>query len=543
MKILLLSILLEKNAILTEEIGLCSIAAYLEKEGCEVYLDNTTRTYIDYQKIIDLSPDIIAIPMYSTTEKIIYDVCSDIKKALPKCKFIIGGYWPTLYAKELLGKYPIYDYAVIGEGEISFTNLIKAIENGKNLADVKGIAYRSDNVIKVTEREKLIKDLDTLPFPKRDLLENNKLKYAYISTSRGCIANCTFCWHQKFWNTNKNNRWRGRSPENIIEEIKQIVEKYNVNRFWFIDDSFEDSNDKSLDRMMKICQLIIEEELNITFETYFRAEVYRNLSTDKIDLLIKAGLVGVIIGIESGNISDLKLYNKVATLEDNYKVVEFFRSHGIAVDIGFINFNPYSTVGKLRENIKYLEKTKFASVLYYLVERCGITEFSSIYYKIKQDGLLIKEEEIGCYAYNYVDEKIGKLSDYLYYKYHANENSKVYFYAKKIGSVIREEFKLIYYIKRNFISNLEVVNSIKKHEQKYWNLLNEINGNNAIFFNEMLDLVEVGWNYKKAEEISEKYLSLDYVKGISDQLEKNRIHLYIELKHLGIDPDSYFNFV
>lgn len=537
-KTLLLSVLTEKNAIITEEIGICSIAAYLRKENFDVELINSSRKYLDLERIYEMKPDLIGLPVYSTTEKVVYEVCKKIKEKVPNTKICFGAYWPTLCGDILMEKYPMVDFIIKGEGEIVFKNLVTAMENDSGYSNVKGLLYRDGDKIIENEREALIEDLDSLPFPERDLLRNNMLKYAYISTSRGCKANCSFCWHNDFWGTNGKNQWRGRSPENVVREVKQIVDEYNVNRFWFIDDSFEDCNKSCPNRMWEIAEKIIENNLHISYETYFRAEVYKQFDEKKIKLLKDSGFVGTIFGIESGNAEDLKLYNKPATAEDNYNTIKYFRDNDIAIDIGFINFNPYSTIKRLSENVDYLEKTCFASVLYYLVERCGITKFSNIYYKVKGDGLIINDDIDSCHSYRYVDEDVGKLSVYLYFKYHENENSKEYFYSKKIGSYIREEFKLLNHIKRQFP---EFLSTIKAHEDYAWEVLHKVNKNNAKCFRELLSMTEGGWNKDKADKITEEYWNLKYFKSTSDDLERNRLSLYLKLNKAGIEPQQYFN--
>lgn len=537
-KTLLLSVLTEKNAIITEEIGICSIAAYLRKENFDVELVNSSRKYLDLERIYEMKPDLVGFPVYSTTEKIVYEVCKKIKEKLPDTLICFGGYWPTLCAENLMQKYPMVDFIIKGEGEVVFKNLLTVLENEGDLGDVKGLVYRKNYEICENEREKLIEDLDSLPFAERDLLRNNMLKYAYISTSRGCKANCSFCWHNQFWGTTPKNQWRGRSTDNVVKEIKHIVDEYKVNRFWFIDDSFEDCNSTCPNRMWEIAEKIIANNLNISYETYFRSEVYKLFDDKKMKLMKDSGFVGTIFGIESGNQEDLKLYNKIASAEDNYNTIKYFRDNDIAIDIGFINFNPYSTFKKLNENIDYLEKTYFASVLYYIVERCGITKFSNIYYKVKGDGLLIEDNINNCHSYRYINENIGKLSDYLYYGYHENENSKEYFYSKKIGSYIREEFKLLNHIKRQFP---EVADMIRKHEDMAWETLHKINKSNSQCFRELLSMTEDGWNRDKADKITNEYLNLNYLKSNSDELEKNRLSLYLKLDKKGIQPNQYFN--
>lgn len=541
-KILLLSVLTEKNAIITEELGICSIASFLEQDGFQVALVNSTRSYLDMEKIYETKADIIGVPMYSTTEKVVVEVCTKIKKNNPNITIVMGGYWPTLYGKQLMETYDIFDFAIMGEGEIPFRDLSNAIENKTDTSNIKSLIYRNSDCVVQNERGSVVENLDTLPFPRRDLLENSKLKYAYISTSRGCMANCNFCWNRKFWNPADKSYWRGRSPENIIKEIKHLIDAYGVNRYWFIDSSFEDSKNGTPDRMWAIAQKIIDEKLNITYETYFRSEVYKKFSPEKMELMKKSGLVGVIFGTEAGNADDLRLYGKIATVEDNLNSIKYFRENNIAIDIGFINFNPYSTFENLRKNADFLEETVYASVLYYFVERCQITEFSALYYKVKNDGLLLPTDKMGCYEYKFINEDIGRLSEYLYNKYHGNEDSIAYFYAKKIGSIIREEFKILSYLKRNFgIHNDKIMKAIEKNEETAWNLLREINSINADCFRQLLDMTESKWNENEAEKITEESWSLQNIKEMSDKLEKNRLSLYMNLNKLGLSPTNYFN--
>lgn len=541
-KTLLVSVLMEKNSIISEEIGICSIAAYLESKGCDVKVINSTRNYLCFEDIYQYEPDIIGFPVYSTTEKIVGEIAAKIKEHLPSVKICYGGYWPTLNYTYLLKKYPQVDYIIQGEGEIAFYNLIKALENGTEIRSVKSLVFRDKEQYIANEREPLISDLDALPFPKRSLLKNNMLRYAYVSTSRGCNANCSFCWHRKFWGSGKNNLWRGRSVDSIIEELHQLVDKYHIDRFWFIDDSFEDCPQHDSSRMWEIAKRIIDEGFNISYETYMRSEVHRILDDEKMMLLKDSGFVGVIFGTESGNKEDLKLYNKIATVEDNLKSIELFRKHDIAVDIGFINFNPYSTIDNLYNNVKFLFKTEFGSVLYYFVERCGITRFSAIYNRVKKDGLLIEDKDSECHSYRYVNEDVGELSNFLYYRYHENDSSKEYFYAKKIGSYIREEFKLLNHIKRYYRNRYDIISCIHASEQIAWELLHEVCQSNTQWFIDLLTMLEHGWDRDKAEKISEQYLNLSKLKGYSDKLEQNRLGLYLKLNKLGVAPSEYFNF-
>jgi anaerobic magnesium-protoporphyrin IX monomethyl ester cyclase len=161
-------------------------------------------------------------------------------------------------------------------------------------------------------------------------LYSNKIKTASIFTSRGCTRNCSFCLSRDFW-----KKWRGRNPELVAAEINEIVEKTNIRRFIFQDNSFEDPGfDK--ERMKNIAHFIKQLPKKITFYTMMRAEAYKVLDTETIEDLKEAGWASVLLGIEAGNDADLKLFNKTATLDDNYKSIRYFRNNGIRPYIGFM---------------------------------------------------------------------------------------------------------------------------------------------------------------------------------------------------------------
>ena len=207
-----------------DEIGLCSLAAYLRQFGYHVKLIGNTVENIDFNSIIDFHPHIIGATIYERTKKEVLNVLYKLKIMMPTVKLCIGGPSVTFYAKELLETYRFIDYAIKGEGEIALLALLKALENNDNLSSIKGLAYRdkgqlhSDNTF-----GEYIENLDTLPFPSRDLLAENKLGYAVVMGSRGCKGSCGFCYARSFWKT-----WRGRALPNIVDEIEYLKHTFAV---------------------------------------------------------------------------------------------------------------------------------------------------------------------------------------------------------------------------------------------------------------------------------------------------------------------------
>lgn len=175
---------------------------------------------------------------------------------------------------------------------------------------------------------------------------------AQISTSRGCTGHCTFCAKQLFW-----AKWRGRSVANVVKEIEEIQKLYGIDAFYFIDSSLEDP-DGGKKRLWDLINEILHRKLKIYFFANFRADFVRTASPELMRSLVSAGLCGACIGLESFNDDDLKLYGKIATAEDNHRIIKLFRQFDIHIQPGFININPYTTLDGLRQNIRSLKQYK-----------------------------------------------------------------------------------------------------------------------------------------------------------------------------------------
>lgn len=203
----------------------------------------------------------------------------------------------TFSGKELLEKYPHIDFAIQGEGEITFLELVEALDAKKNLSDVLGIVYRFGNKVVENKSRPLIDNLDMLPFPDRDQFEqhNGKFQYVRLSTSRGCLGHCGFC--SSFAGRHQEGpRWRGRSPKNVVDEIEMLVKKYDFHTYDFVDSTFEDPGYKGKIRIEAIAREIINRNLDIFYNCCFRAENWSEKDNDLLRLLVDSGLEKVNIG-------------------------------------------------------------------------------------------------------------------------------------------------------------------------------------------------------------------------------------------------------
>jgi anaerobic magnesium-protoporphyrin IX monomethyl ester cyclase len=243
-------------------LGLSYIAAVLLKNGHEVKIYNadyesnesyaTLREifngYNNYKKILfnlahpvwievrdnikKFAPDIIGITMLTGTYKSAENVGKIAKEFDPNIKVVVSGTHPTVLPEETVSN-EYFDYVIRREGEYTFMDLA----NGIRIKDIQGLTYvnKMGEIVNNLDRE-FIKDLDSLPFPGRDLYLNNPryMDYGYIMTGRGCPYECTFCASKKVW----KGHVRFRSPENVVEEVKEVHNKYGTKFFYFVDDTF-----------------------------------------------------------------------------------------------------------------------------------------------------------------------------------------------------------------------------------------------------------------------------------------------------------------
>lgn len=379
------------------------------------------------------------------------------------------------------------------------------------MCGLKGLVYRHSDKIVVNDEQNLIEDLNLLPFPARDILIQNKNKVAMISTSRGCLAKCSFCANQLFW-----KKWRGRNAKSIVDEIELLMTDFDITLFNFTDASFEDP-DKDCTRLRSIAEEIVKRGLKVSYMADFRAEFHKKADDELMKLLVKSGLSGVCIGIESGNEFDLKLYGKVATIEDNIKALELFKEYDIEVLHGFINFNPYSTFERLRKNIEFMERYNFANNIDFVINRYRMFKGARLYDKVKKEGLLVGDtfNETG---YQFIDPRVGLFANYIS-NYIDSIDGEALYALKTITSFAQIFAMYLTQFRRKTqmdnISELSVV--VTNFYQRFNVLRSDISATVCSWFRELLSLAESQWDDISADLISDRLLSKDSIKAFAEK--------------------------
>lgn len=278
------------------------------------------------------------------------DVLAIAKAVDAKIATIIGGPHPTFMYDAILGNEEYHaDFVLRGEMEATLPELLAAIPEGR-VGDVRGIAYRSaDGSIATTPMRQHIEDLDAIK-PAWHLLDWPTYHYniepygrmASMLTSRGCMMGCSFCSHRQFWRSD----WRARTPENVVEEARELVEKYDVEYITLIDPY--PTMDR--DRWERILDLFIEADLGVGLLMETRVE---DIIRDR-DILPKyrqAGVIHLYLGAESSTDEMLSSLNKGTGIEQNKLAIDLAREHDILTEASFMIGSPTETWDSIKHTI------------------------------------------------------------------------------------------------------------------------------------------------------------------------------------------------
>ncbi|WP_455240619.1 B12-binding domain-containing radical SAM protein [Methanothermobacter tenebrarum] len=371
-------------------LNLMYLGASLEKASFSVKIldDNLKRWgYEQITKLVEkLNPFIIGVTATTATIKNSLEYIKSIKRILPDVLTIIGGPHPTFLPIDTLKALKELDVVVIGEGEETFTELAEKYEKKgeKGLEEVKGIAYRDQSKIRVNDPRPLIRDLDSLPFPARHLVpfkeyETTKNDQAHIITSRGCIYSCEYCSSSLIM----GKKFRARSPENVVDEIEELYDKYKIGEIGFIDDTFV----LNKRRAHRIAEEIKERSLDITWSTSSRVNT---INKQLLSNLKSAGLQSIYYGVESGSQRVLDLMNKKITLKQSEDAVKIAKDLEIEVMASFMFGYPGETPAEMDKTIDFSIKLDPDYAQYSI-----LTPFpgTPIYYKVEKRGLIEKDWE------------------------------------------------------------------------------------------------------------------------------------------------------
>jgi anaerobic magnesium-protoporphyrin IX monomethyl ester cyclase len=370
-----------------QPLGLLYIASTLRNAGYKDVSILDLRLYPvrkHFPMVLDIlkskKPGIVGISAMTYEAVQVAKLAALVKRTLPETILVAGGPFPSSSPEDSLSIAEI-DYAVLGEGEFTMLELVKAISGRGTIKNIPGIAYRDESGLVIrNEPRPLVSDLDDLPMPAWELLDFEAYfrterfnrwykhkRYINIITSRGCPYRCEYC-HKTL-----GQRFRTRAPGKVLDEILYLMTNYGIQEFVIVDDAFN----LDINRAKKICDMIIERGLNIalTFPNGLRAD---RIDRELLMKLKQAGTYRVAYGIESTSSTSKISINKELKLGKTYKVIQWTNELGILSHGFFILGLPGETPKDIERTIEVAASTKLHTANFFFLDVYPGTAFWEI---------------------------------------------------------------------------------------------------------------------------------------------------------------------
>lgn len=338
-------------------LGLAYLHSVIEKAGYLIRTKNYNNVDINTaeKKIVaeleSFNPDLLLIQIFTMNRVASYRIIQLAKKVRPHIKIIVGGIHASIHYEQLLKNFGVH-YVVIGEGEITVVELLNAITRGTSANGIRGVAYRDNGEIVKNPDRNLIENLDTIPFPKHELVIGPDREMACILTSRGCPFKCSFCC----LHTISHRQFRKRSVNNVVDEVEYILKNFeNIKVIQLADDTFT----LDLQRAIDFCKEIIKRNIKVKFWCSARI---KPASEELFELMEKAGFASIGFGLETGSEKLLESIHKNIKRKDVIETFEMLKKRKIDIHtflmVGFPGENS-ETVAETIDLIKRLQKIKY----------------------------------------------------------------------------------------------------------------------------------------------------------------------------------------
>lgn len=330
----------------TPLLGLAYVAASVRQNGHEVILLDGKLGGLSVNEIAERvvrdPPDLVGITAMTVEFPTAVRIAAQIK-ARSAVPIVIGGTHVNAVSAQALQECEHFDYGCVGEGEYLINELVESLAGERPVEQIQGLLYRRGKQVVFTGTRPYPRNYDLLPFPAWDLFETGR--HIPILTHRGCPFKCNFCGH------NSGFIARFRTPENVVEEIAQVVERFDPEVIRFEDETFG-LNPR---RTKAILNAIIERGYNrrVSFSAQTRVD---RIDEELIELLRKANFTTLELGVESGNPEILKAVQKGITLEQVEYAVGLAKKARLKVWCKFILGHPNETVDTIRDTVRFISR-------------------------------------------------------------------------------------------------------------------------------------------------------------------------------------------
>ncbi len=338
-------------------LGLAQLAGCLEQANIPVEILDANALGINWDglgpAIAQSKPDLIGITVYTPWVPDVAHAVRVARQAVPEAIIALGGPHVTFTAEETLETMPEVDVVARGEGDQIIVELARTLEGGNRLERVPGISFRRDGQVVETPVAPPL-DPTTLPMPAFHLMPMERYYFASLGgpfatviASRGCPFRCTFCSEWPFW----GGGWRPHDPQQVVEQIDLLVNRYGRQNIWFGDDCFNVNGE----HMAAICEGILQRGIDVNWYYQGRADLVVKYK-DLLPLLRRAGNRMVQIGIEASNDEQRAELNKQLRTETAEEAVRLLRQNDIVCQAMLIVGLPGDSPRTFEEKVRLVNR-------------------------------------------------------------------------------------------------------------------------------------------------------------------------------------------
>jgi len=388
-----------------------------------------------FQEVLAFKPDVVGVTAMSIESEAMATIIQFLATNLPERPFFVVGGSHAMAFPETAATLPYVDCAVIGEGEETAVDLVRSLKEKSALEGVKGIVFSREGRVVRTPARELIADLDSLPRPAWELIDletyfinpnfhdsrGDKKRILPIFTSRGCPFHCAYCLHMM------GARFRARSAESVVAEIKSLRERYHIEEIQIEDDIF--NFDRT--RAARILGSLVSENLHldICFPDGLKADLLRK---EDIALYRKAGVYQICFGIESASDRILSMIGKRQNLDKINQVVADCVSEGIGTHGFFMMGFPGETEEEMRKTIEFARNSRLITANFSLVK---LFPGTALYEKFGKPG--VKPQNGYAFSYDLVGANLSQVDDERLMQLRALAYRRFYFKPRRIWDVWR----------------------------------------------------------------------------------------------------------
>lgn len=329
------------------------------------FLQETEKRILE--RVASRKADIIGITCYTPEFFEAEQLAVKIRDLKPKATIIAGGIHPTLYPNDFLKKESVLDAVIIGEGELTLLEFVRARSEGRSFKEVKGIGYfdQADQKVVITDPQPLAPDLDKVCIPDYDDLDMDYYTTAspyairgvftrsfYLSSSRGCPSSCTFCVSKKLRDYHGiKNFVRLRSPDSLYQEIQTLRDKHHIDSFYFIDDLFT----LRKQNIFEFCELMVKSKSSLIWGCSSKVNT---VDFPTLKAMRDAGCVQIDFGVEKGTDEALKKLKKGITIAQIQETFRHCHKLGIRTFANMLVNTPGETEQDLKDICALVEEIR-----------------------------------------------------------------------------------------------------------------------------------------------------------------------------------------